>query len=239
MSTQSLSFHDVSALRGGSPAVRKLSLTVKTGEVVALIGLNGAGKSSLMRAAMGLEPLAGGEIRLGGIDLGTEETALRARQGIGYCPEGRRLFPGMRVSDMLHAASRAGTHERRDRIAALTRQFPLLGDILDRDGWSLSGGQQQVAAIARALMNDPKFLLLDEPSLGLAPIVCQELFPAIRALADGGCGILLAEQSIAAAQSISDRVAVMHRGQLIHLAPAASVTREQLRQMLLSDGEER
>jgi branched-chain amino acid transport system ATP-binding protein len=237
MSAALLELRNVSVLRGGGIAVDKLDLSVSGGEIVALLGLNGAGKSSLLRAIMGLEQSESGAVRFRGRDLGMLATADRARLGIGYCPEGRRLFPGMTVSDTLHAACRAPARERAERIAEITRLFPLLDRILEQDCWRLSGGQQQVVAIARALMSDPEILLLDEPSLGLAPVICRELFPAIRRLADHGAGVLLAEQSLTHALSIVDRVAVLHRGRLVLDAPVGEVSHDRLKHLLLSEGE--
>ncbi len=220
-------------------AVRNLTLHVAPGEIVALIGLNGAGKSSLLRAAMGLETLTDGEILFRDQSLSGTDTPDRARLGIGYCPEGRRLFPGMSVSDTLHAAMQAPHADRLKRIAELGALFPLLGTILDRESWSLSGGQQQVVAIARALMQNPDILLLDEPSLGLAPVICQELFPAIRRLADDGAAVLLAEQSTATALAVADRVAVLHRGTLVLTEAVATLSHDRLKTILLSEGEQR
>lgn len=219
-------------------AVRNLTLDVAPGEIVALIGMNGAGKSSLLRAAMGLEMLADGEILFRDRPLAGIDTPDRARLGIGYCPEGRRLFPGMSVSDTLHAAVQAPRRQRLERIAELGALFPLLGTILERESWSLSGGQQQVVAIARALMQNPEILLLDEPSLGLAPVICQELFPAVRRLADDGAAILLAEQSTATALAVADRIAVLHRGVLILNEPSAALSHDRLKTILLSEGEQ-
>ena len=238
MSAPLLSFRNVSVRRGGAMAVRNLTLDVAPGEIVALIGMNGAGKSSLLRAAMGLEMLAGGEILFRDRPLAGIDTPDRARLGIGYCPEGRRLFPGMSVSDTLHAAVQAPRRQRLERIAELGALFPLLGTILERESWSLSGGQQQVVAIARALMQNPEILLLDEPSLGLAPVICQELFPAVRRLADDGAAILLAEQSTATALAVADRIAVLHRGVLILNEPSAALSHDRLKTILLSEGEQ-
>ncbi|WP_420404390.1 ABC transporter ATP-binding protein [Nisaea sp.] len=232
-----LDLRNVSVLRGGGLAVENLDLSISSGEIVALLGLNGAGKTSLLRAVMGLEPLAAGAVRFRDRNLGHLATPDRARLGIGYCPEGRRLFPGMSVSDALHAASRGSARERDERIDEIMRLFPLLEDILGQDCWRLSGGQQQVVAIARALMPRPEILLLDEPSLGLAPVICQDLFPAIRRLANLGAGVLLAEQSLVHALAVADRVAVLHRGRLLLDARAREVSHEHLKHLLLSEGE--
>lgn len=239
MSASLLSFRNVSVQRGGAIAVRELNLDIPPGEIVALIGLNGAGKSSLLRAAMGLDVITEGEILFRDRSLADTDTPDRARLGIGYCPEGRRLFPGMSVSDTLHAAMQAPYADRLKRIAELGALFPLLGTVLDRESWSLSGGQQQVVAISRALMQNPEILLLDEPSLGLAPIICQELFPAIRRLANNGAAVLLAEQNVATALSVADRVAVLHRGILVLNEPAVSLSPDRLKTILLSEGEQR
>lgn len=232
-----LDLRGVSVDRGGAPAVTALDLSVAAGEIVALLGLNGAGKSSLLRSIIGLEAVREGEIRFRGTGIGALPTAERARLGIGYCPEGRRLFPGMTVSDTLHAASSAPARVRADRITELTRLFPLLDHILEQESWSLSGGQQQVVAIARALMGRPDILLLDEPSLGLAPVICRELFPAIRRLADRGAAVLLAEQSLSQSLAVADRVAVLHRGRLVLAAPVREVSHERLKHLMLSEGE--
>ncbi|UUX50774.1 ABC transporter ATP-binding protein [Nisaea acidiphila] len=237
MSATVLDLKGVSVLRAGAPAVSDLDLTVSAGEIVALLGLNGAGKSSLLRGIMGLEPVSAGIIQFRERDIAALSTAERARTGIGYCPEGRRLFPGMTVSDTLHAASGAPTAERVKRIAELIRLFPLLDHILEQESWSLSGGQQQIVAIARALMGRPEILLLDEPSLGLAPVICRDLFPAIRHLADRGGAILLAEQSLSQALAVADRIAVMHRGKLVLAAPAPEVSHDRLKRLMLSEGE--
>jgi len=239
VSASLLSFRNVSVRRGGAMAVRNLTLNVAPGEIVALIGLNGAGKSSLLRAAIGLEALTEGKILFREQSLAGIGTPDRARRGIGYCPEGRRLFPGMSVSDTLHAAMQAPRRQRLVRIGELTDLFPLLGTILGRESWSLSGGQQQVVAIARALMPRPEILLLDEPSLGLAPVICQELFPAIRRLADEGAAVLLAEQSTATALAVADRIAVLHRGSLVLNEPATALSHDRLKTILLSEGEQR
>lgn len=237
MSAPLLECRGLYANRGGGLAVHGVDLAVAPGEIMAVIGLNGAGKSSLLRTIMGLEAVVGGEVRFRGKDLGALPTSDRARLGIGYCPEGRRLFPGMTVSDTLQAASSAPASARRQRIAELVRLFPLLDHIQEQECWSLSGGQQQVVAISRALMERPDVLLLDEPSLGLAPVVCQELFPTIRRIADRGASVLLAEQSLSTALGIADRVAVLHRGRLRLDASAREVSYERLKELLLSEGE--
>lgn len=237
MTAPLLALQDLSVRRGGALALDGLDLDVVPGEIVALLGLNGAGKSSLMRAVIGLEPVSGGRILLDGQDIARLAAADRARRGIGYCPEGRRLFPGMTVADTLQVALDAPAARRRARIAALAGLFPILADLLDRDAWSLSGGQQQVVAIARALMADPRLLLLDEPSLGLAPIVLGDLLPAIRRIADDGTAVLLAEQSVAHARAVADKVLVLHRGRLRLAGKAADLSPDRIQAAMISGDE--
>ncbi|HVM81896.1 MAG TPA: ABC transporter ATP-binding protein [Stellaceae bacterium] len=195
-------------------ALESASLAVAAGEVVALLGANGAGKSTLLRSIMGLEPARGGQ-RLAGEEIGALSPAQRARRGIGYVPEGRRLFPGMSVRDTLLVGSREGTAAAERRMSAVLELFPMLAERLMTPAWQLSGGQQQMLAIGRALMSEPKLLLLDEPSLGLAPVVVDELMLRLRGIAAGGAAVLLAEQSVARALEIADRVYALAMGRVV------------------------
>src|SRR5262249_42242642 len=155
-----------------------------------------AGKSTVLKAIMGLVPSTG-EIRLDGASIQGRPPASRARRGIGYVPEGRRLFPGMSVRDTLLVGSRVGRRRAADRMAEILEVFPDLAPRLATPAWQLSGGQQQMLAISRALMSAPRVLLLDEPSLGLAPLLVDQLLERTRTLAAEGVGVLLAEQSVA------------------------------------------
>ena len=205
-------------------ALESASLAVAAGEVVALLGANGAGKSTLLRTIMGLEP-ACGAVRLGGEEIGTLSASRRARRGIGYVPEGRRLFPGMSVRDTLLVGSRRGTAAAEQRMSAVLELFPMLAERLATPAWQLSGGQQQMLAIGRALMGEPRLLLLDEPSLGLAPVVVDELMLRLRGIAAGGTAVLLAEQSVARALEIADRVYALAMGRVVaEGTPAAMQT---------------
>ena len=195
-------------------ALESASLAVAAGEVVALLGANGAGKSTLLRSIMGLEPARGGQ-RLAGEEIGALSPAQRARRGIGYVPEGRRLFPGMSVRDTLLVGSRKGTAAAAQRMSAVLELFPVLAERLTTPAWQLSGGQQQMLAIGRALMSEPRLLLLDEPSLGLAPVVVDELMLRLRGIAAGGTAVLLAEQSVARALEIADRVYALAMGRVV------------------------
>jgi branched-chain amino acid transport system ATP-binding protein len=216
-----LDIASLSVAYGGAPAVDGVSLTVGEGECVALLGANGAGKSSLLRGVLGLVP-ASGRVTLAGRPLDRLRTEARVRAGIGYVPEGRRVFAGMTVHDNLEAGIAAPAHERARRIADAYGLFPQLAA---RDGdlaWQLSGGQQQMLAIARALVQRPPLLLLDEPSLGLAPALAADLFAALAGIAAGGTALLLAEQNARLAATIADRTLVLARGRIAPQPPDRS-----------------
>jgi branched-chain amino acid transport system ATP-binding protein len=204
----------------GRPALRDVVLAVAPGEAVGLIGPNGAGKSTLLKAVMGLVP-ARGTIRFEGAELGQLAPERRAALGIGYAPEGRRVFRGLTVAENLDVAGAAGAAERARRTEAALNLFPALRPHLNRRAWQLSGGQQQMLAIARALVAGPKLLLLDEPSLGLAPIVLEELTPALARIAAGGTALLIAEQNAARLRGVAGRVVEISRGRLSALVPGS------------------
>ena len=208
----------------GAAALDRITLTVGAGEVVALLGANGAGKSTVLKAIMGLIPSAG-EVRLEGAEIGRLSPARRARRGLGYVPEGRRLFPGMSVRDTLLVGCRAGGRTAAERLAGVLEMFPDLRPRLATPAWQLSGGQQQMLAIGRALMGAPKLLLLDEPSLGLAPMLVDELLGRMRALAAEGVGVLLAEQSVARALGVASRVYALAQGRVVAQGPASELRR--------------
>ena len=202
------------ALDWPGAASKRASVDVAAGEVVALLGANGAGKSTLLKTVMGLLPARGG-IRFGGEPIETLNPAQRARRGLGYVPEGRRLFPGMSVRDTLLVGCRDGARAAEQRLDEILTLFPALTPRRDTPAWQLSGGQQQMLAIGRALMSAPKLLLLDEPSLGLAPVIVDELFARVRDLAGRGTAVLLAEQGVARALEVSDRAYVLALGCVI------------------------
>ncbi|HKF72399.1 MAG TPA: ABC transporter ATP-binding protein [Stellaceae bacterium] len=208
----------------GAATLDGVSLTVGEGEVVALLGANGAGKSTLLKAIMGLLP-SRGAIRLGGAEINRLAPARRARSGLGYVPEGRRLFPGMSVRDTLLVGSRASGRRAAEHLAGVLELFPDLRPRLAIPAWQLSGGQQQMLAIGRALMGAPRLLLLDEPSLGLAPMLVDELLARMRGLAAAGVGVLLAEQSVARALGVASRVYALAQGRIVAQGPAAELRR--------------
>jgi branched-chain amino acid transport system ATP-binding protein len=202
---------------GDAPAVWDATLQVGAGEVVSVIGPNGSGKSTLVNTIAGLQRARGGELRFGGVDLGAVPSHRVCRHGIALVPEGRRLFTRMTVEENLEiGAYRA--EARRARTATLDRVyrlFPILSDRRRQLAGALSGGQQQMVAIGRALMARPRLLLLDEPSLGLAPAVVDQMFAIIRAINAEGVAILLVEQNVVRALEIAARAYVLEEGRTV------------------------
>jgi branched-chain amino acid transport system ATP-binding protein len=198
-------------------ALRGASLELRHGEIVAVLGANGAGKSSLARAIAGVVPAAGGRILLEGVDVTHLPAHRRARLGIALCHEGRRLFTELSVRENLELASAYGAGARRPREELVERVFglfPLLEDRADAPAGSLSGGQQQMVAIARALMSDPRVVIFDELSLGLAPAVVDELFGVLEQIRAWGTAIVLIEQNVYRSLAAADRVTVIERGRV-------------------------
>ncbi|HLI12298.1 MAG TPA: ABC transporter ATP-binding protein [Alphaproteobacteria bacterium] len=195
-------------------ALDAASLVVRDGEIVALLGANGAGKSTLLKAVMGFLAPSAGEIVLAGHRLGGLPIERRVRLGLGYCPEGRRIFPGLTVRENLEVAARLKRLARARRLEAAFAVFPALRQQADIRAWQLSGGQQQMLAIGRALMGEPRLLLIDEPSLGLAPRLTAELLERIHTIAAGGTAVLLAEQNVARALAICDRAYLLETGRV-------------------------
>ena len=215
---------------GDAPAVWDATLTVGPGEVVAVIGPNGAGKSTLVNTIAGLHGARSGDLRFDGVDLGAVPPHLVCRQGIALVPEGRRLFTRMSVEENLEMGCYR-REARRARAATLERVYALFPILRERRGQlagSLSGGQQQMAAIGRALMARPRLLLLDEPSLGLAPAVVDQMFEIIRTINAEGVAILLVEQNVVRALEIAARAYVLEEGRVVADGPPA-ILRQQTR----------
>jgi branched-chain amino acid transport system ATP-binding protein len=206
-------------------ALTEISLQVGEGEAVALVGANGAGKSTLLRALIGLIRARSGGIRFASRSIALMRSEDRVRLGLGYSPEGRRVFPGLSVRENLEVATRGSADDRRILIERAYALFPVLGSRGSTPGWQLSGGQQQMLAIARAMMGNPRLLLLDEPSLGLSPKLADEVFRQTRIITEGGTAILLAEQNVSRALQYCDRAYVLEVGKLV-LAGPSTVLRE-------------
>jgi branched-chain amino acid transport system ATP-binding protein len=203
----------LSSRYGRIQALREVSLEVGEGEVVALVGGNGAGKTTLLRAISGVQPVSGGAILFKGADITRARPHARVAAGIAQSPEGRQIFGDLSVQDNL----RLGAYLRRDTgiagdMARMFELFPALKTLRSRPGGGLSGGQQQMLAIARALMARPALLLLDEPSMGLAPVLVDQILAAIAALKAAGTTVFLVEQNAFAALSIADRGYVLETG---------------------------
>jgi len=212
---------------GAIPAVRGVSLAVEEGEVLALVGANGAGKSTTLKAVIGLVQPSAGQIRLGGASTGGRPTAEIVRAGVALCPEGRRVFPELTVLKNLLA----GAYARRDRrgveadLEEVFRYLPVLRARRRQLAGSLSGGEQQMLAIARALMARPRILLLDEPTLGLAPLLVQEIARLVRDIRARGVAILLAEQNAFWALQLADRALGLETGRPALGGPARDLLR--------------
>ena len=213
-----LELKSVSSAYGSVQALRGVSLAVEAGEVVTLLGANGAGKSTTLRTISGLIRPTGGEIWFDGQRIDHLAAEQIVRMGVSHVPEGRRIFPGLTVREniMLGSSSRArlSRRELQEDVEQVFAIFPDIRRFENALGWTLSGGQQQMLAVARGLMAKPKLLLLDEPSLGLAPVIVQQLFATIREIHARGTTILLVEQNAHMALSVASRGYVLETGSL-------------------------
>lgn len=208
-------------------AVREASFALGAGEVLAVVGANGAGKTSLLRAIAGADRIASGCVRLEGEDVTALPAHRRLRAGIAYVPEGRRLFREMTVEENLRVAQAHGRPGPWS-IDAVVDAFPVLQGKRGALAGNLSGGEQQAAAIGRALVANPRVLLLDEVSLGLAPVAVEAVYRSLETVLSGGTTVLLVEQDIARALAVARRVVCLLEGRIVLEGPASEITREQV-----------
>ncbi|MCE1243090.1 MAG: ABC transporter ATP-binding protein [Oryzomicrobium sp.] len=208
-----MSVRGVQSAYGRIQALKGIDLEVRRGELVALVGANGAGKTTLLRAISGVQPLTAGSIHFDGQDITGLRSDLRVRRGISQVPEGRQVFGPLSIEDNLRLGAytqpAANLAEDMERVYAM---FPILKEKRHLPAGTLSGGQQQMLAIGRALMARPKLLLLDEPSMGLAPLLVEEVFNVVKTLKSQGMTIFLVEQNAFAALAIADRAYVLETG---------------------------
>jgi branched-chain amino acid transport system ATP-binding protein len=209
-----LRIENLHAYYGPSHVLQGVSLAVPAGQVASILGRNGVGKTTTLRTVMGLAPARGGHVELRGHDITGWSPHQVARAGVAYVPEGRQIFPALTALENIQVADRRpATRWPLERLLDL---FPALRPRLSHRGRQLSGGEQQMLAIARALVSDPRVLLLDEPSQGLAPLVVREVARVIRALAEQGVAVLLVEQNLKLAAQVADRMFVMLKGRVVY-----------------------
>jgi branched-chain amino acid transport system ATP-binding protein len=222
-----LTLEHVDARHGLLQAVRDVSLEIAEGETVALVGANGAGKTTLLRTIAGAHRPSGGRIVFAGEDITRVSAHRRVRSGIALVPEGRKLFPDLTVEENLRVAESAG-RQGSWTLASIFATLPLLEPLRRQRAASLSGGEQQATAIGRALMTNPRLLLLDEVSLGLAPVAVDGVYRSLATLIEAGTTIVLVEQDLARAMSVASRVICMLEGRIVLEGKSSELTRQQV-----------
>lgn len=222
-----LAVEGLDARHGYLRAVQDITLDVSEGETLAIVGANGAGKTTLLRAIAGAHKPSAGRISFDGAEITTVSPHRRVKLGIALVPEGRRLFTGMTVEENLLVARRRGRPGPWN-VESVLEVFPLLAPRRKARAANLSGGEQQATAIGRALMTNPRLLLLDEASLGLAPAVVDGVYRSLRTLIEGGATIVLVEQDLTRALSVATRVVCLLEGQIVVDGPAKEMTRERI-----------
>lgn len=208
---------------GPSHILQGIDLTVRRGEIVCLIGRNGAGKTTTLRTVMGLVDRRAGRVVFDGQDILARPAHVRNRLGLGYVPEERRIVPGMTVRENLRLGVLAAAAKRPERVVIdeIAEIFPRLAERLDQTAITMSGGEQQMLAIARAMVSQPKLIMLDEPSEGIMPVLVDEMFALFGRMRDAGTTILLVEQNVELALALGDRAYILDGGAIVHEAPAA------------------
>ena len=220
-----LEVEGLNAWYGASHVLHGISLAVEPGEIVALVGRNGAGKTSTIRSVMGLMPRTAGSVRFAGAELLPLPAHARFRLGLAYVPEERRIVPGLTVRENLQLGLVAtdGSIDERRAIDEIAESFPRLKERLDQQGVTMSGGEQQMLAIARAMIAKPRMILLDEPSEGIMPVLVEEMGVLFRRLRDQGVTLLLVEQNVEWALKLADRAVIIDQGEVVHRSTAAAL----------------
>jgi branched-chain amino acid transport system ATP-binding protein len=230
--TRLLDVENIESYYGKSHILHGVTLHVERGEIVALLGLNGAGKTTTLRSILGLTPPRTGSVTFEGRSLRGLAPHAVARLGIGYVPEGRRMFKNLTTLENLQLAERAGGNDGWT-IGRVYDRFPKLKELAARKSGRLSGGEQEMLAIGRALVGNPKLILVDEPSQGLAPIIVIELYKTLEELRRSGASILLVEQNALLALKVSQRAYVIDDGRIVHSGPSDELARDQPRIRML------
>ncbi len=223
-----LSVENLDVRHGLLKAVRDVSFEVGEGEILALVGANGAGKTTLMRAIAGAHRPASGRVVFEGADVTAMPAHRRVRAGLALVPEGRRLFPDMTVEENLIVAGANGRRGGAWKVDTVLEAFPILKPLRFKRAATLSGGEQQACAIGRALMTNPRLLLLDEVSLGLSPIAVEGVYRSLHTLIDGGATIVLVEQDLARARKVAQRIICMLEGRMVLEGPADRLTSREI-----------
>ncbi|WP_279483181.1 urea ABC transporter ATP-binding subunit UrtE [Aureimonas sp. SK2] len=229
-----LEVSNVDLFYGAAQALRGVSLEAKAGEITCVLGRNGVGKTSLMRAVVGQQPIRRGTIQLGGEDLGTSAPYARARAGIGFVPQGREVFPLLTVKENLQTGFAPVKRADRSIPEHVFDLFPVLKSMLGRRGGDLSGGQQQQLAIGRALVTRPRLLVLDEPTEGIQPSIIKDIGRAIRYLKEeAGIAVLLVEQYLDFCRELADRVYILDRGRIVFAGVGSDLDDPDVRRHLM------
>ena len=209
---------------GASHVLHGINLTVRAGETLALMGRNGMGKTTLLKSVLGLVPPTQGSVRVRGTDMTRMSAHRISRAGLAYVPEGRGIFPNLSVRENLEMASRAGVHGQCDwTLSRVLDTFPKLAQRLAHGGQQLSGGEQQMLTIGRALMTNPELLILDEATEGLAPLIAQDIWRIVREVREHGIATIVVDKNFSALAAIADRIVVLVKGQVVFDGAAAAL----------------